>query len=105
MRIKKNDNVIVLCGRDKGRQGKILGLKGKDKVLVEGVNMVKRHVKAGQDSTAPQGGIIEVAAPVHVSNVKLFCSKCNEPTIMKIRKLEDGKKVRACKKCNESLDK
>jgi len=106
MRIKKNDTVVVITGRDKDRRGKVLNMPDKrQRIVVEGINMVKRHVKAGSDPKAPQGGIIEVAAPIHVSNVKLVCGKCNQPTTTGIRKLEDGKKVRYCVKCNESLDK
>ncbi len=98
--------VVVLTGRDKSRQGKVLDvLRAKQRVLVEGINMVKRHVKSGSDPKAPQGGIIEVAAPIHVSNVKLVCGKCNQPTTAGIRLLENGKKVRFCRKCKESLDK
>jgi large subunit ribosomal protein L24 len=106
MRIKKNDTVLVLTGRDKNRRGKVLEIDaGQERVRVEGINMVKRHVRAGSDPTAPQGGIIEVAAPIHVSNLKLVCGHCSQPTKAKIRNLEDGKKVRFCYKCNESLDK
>ncbi len=105
MRIKKDDLVLVLTGRDKGRQGKILEvLDGKRRVIVEGVNVVKRHVKAGQDQKAPQGGIIETSAPINISNVKLVCANCNKPTVAKIRRLEDGTKRRYCPKCNESVD-
>jgi large subunit ribosomal protein L24 len=105
MRLKKNDSVIVLTGRDKGKQGKVLNLvDNQQRVVVEGVNSVKRHVKAGRDPKAPQGGIIEVSAPIHISNVKLYCGKCSQPTRAGIRVLEDGKKVRFCKKCNESLE-
>ena len=106
MRIKKNDTVLVLTGRDKNRRGKILEILGnREKVRVEGINTVKRHVRAGSDPTAPQGGIIEVSAPIHVSNLKLVCGHCSQPTKAKMRTLEDGKKVRYCYKCNESLDK
>ena len=106
MKLKKNDMVVVLTGRDKSRRGKVLDvLRAKQRVLVEGINMVKRHVKSGSDPKAPQGGIIEVAAPIHVSNVKLVCGKCSQPTMAGIRLLEDGKKIRFCRKCNESLDK
>lgn len=106
MRIRKNDLVVVLAGRDRKRRGKVLEIvDGRTRVRVEGVNTVKRHVKAGRDPKAPQGGIIEVAAPIHISKVRLLCSKCNQPTLAGLRKLEDGKKIRFCKKCNESLDK
>jgi large subunit ribosomal protein L24 len=106
MRIKKNDMVVVLTGRERNRRGKVLELQSnRERVLVDGVNMVKRHVKAGRDPKAPKGGIIEVAASIHISNVQLVCSKCNKPTKIGIKKLEDGKQVRFCKKCKEVLDK
>ena len=105
MRIRKNDTVLVLTGKDRNRRGKVLDIiRDKQRVVVEGVNTVKRHVKAGRDQKAPQGGIIEVSAPIHISNVRLVCSKCNQPTVTGTRQLE-GKKVRFCKKCNESIDK
>ncbi len=106
MRIRKNDTVIVLTGRDKGRQGKVLEiLDNRQRVRIEGVNQIKRHVKAGRDPKAPQGGIIEASAPIHISNVRLVCSHCSQPTVAKVRKLEDGKQRRYCPKCNESVDK
>ena len=106
MRIKKNDLVKILAGRDKGRQGKVLEiLPGGEKVRVEGVNTVKRHVKAGRDPKAPQGGIIEAAAPLHISNVQLVCGHCSKLTVAKMRTRDDGKRVRFCPKCKEPLDK
>jgi large subunit ribosomal protein L24 len=105
MRIKKNDTVLVLTGKDRNRRGKVLEInRAEQRIMVEGVNVVKRHVKAGRDQKAPQGGIIEVSAPIHVSNVRLVCSKCNQPTTTGLRK-QEGKKVRFCKKCNEVIDK
>ncbi|MBN2495154.1 MAG: 50S ribosomal protein L24 [Deltaproteobacteria bacterium] len=106
MHIKKNDLVVVLSGRDKGRRGKVLEVQtGRSRVIVEGVNMVKRHVRAGSDPKAPQGGIIEVAAPIHISNVRIVCKHCNQPTNLSTKRMEDGKKTRICKKCKESIDK
>ena len=106
MRIKKNDMVVVLIGKDKGRRGKVLEiLGGREKLRVEGINVVKRHVKPGRDKSAPQGGIIEVSAPIHISNVKLVCKHCSQPTHAGSRRLDDGTQERFCKKCNESVDK
>ena len=106
MRIKKNDTVVVISGRDRNRRGKVLEvLHKRHRVVIEGVNMVKRHVKAGSDQKAPQGGIIEVAASIDISNVRAVCSKCNQPTTIGQRKIEGGEKRRFCKKCNEGLDK
>jgi len=106
MRIKKNDLVEILAGRDKGRQGKVLEIiAGTERVRVEGVNTIKRHVKAGRDPKAPQGGIIEASAPLHISNVRLICAHCGKPTVAKMRTRDDGKRLRYCPKCNEALDK
>jgi len=106
MRIKKNDMVVMLSGKDRGRRGRVLEfLDERKRIRVDGVNMVKRHVKAGRDPKAPRGGIIEAAAPVHISNVRVVCGKCQQPTEYGIRKLEDGKRVRFCRKCNEVVDK
>ncbi|NMB76815.1 MAG: 50S ribosomal protein L24 [Myxococcales bacterium] len=106
MRIRKNDTVVVLSGKDRGRRGRVLEfLDGRQRMRVEGVNQVKRHVKAGRDPKAPRGGIIDVSAPIHVSNVRVVCSKCSQPTDLGMKTLEDGKRVRFCRKCNEVVDK
>lgn len=103
MNIRKNDNVQVLTGKDKGKTGKVRLVNPKSgRVMVEGVNMTKRHARAtGQ---ARQAGIIEREAPIRVSNVKLVCGKCNKGTRIGYKVLEDGKKVRFCKKCGEVID-
>ncbi len=106
MRIKKNDMVVVLTGRDKSRQGKVLEiLDNRQRVRVENINQVKRHVKAGRDPKTPQGGIIEASAPIHISNVRLVCNHCSQPTVAKVRRLENGTQQRYCPKCNETVDK
>ena len=103
-RIKKDDKVKVIAGKDKGKIGKVLKvIRKKNRVLVENVNMVKRHAKPSAQNR--QGGIIEGEAPIHWSNLMLMCSKCMAPTRIKIQLLDDGKKVRACSKCDESIDK
>ncbi|MFC4736727.1 50S ribosomal protein L24 [Bacillus daqingensis] len=102
MHVKKGDNVKVISGKDKGKEGKILeAYPKKDRVLVEGVNMVKKHAKPSQ--TNPQGGILNQEAPIHVSNVMVIDPKTNEPTRVGF-KVEDGKKVRIAKKSGEALD-
>jgi large subunit ribosomal protein L24 len=102
-RIKKNDKVIVLSGKEKGKIGTVLNIDlKKQRLIVEKVNMVKRHSKPSQK--AAQGGIIEKEAPLHISNVILICNKCAEPTRIGNRRLEDGSKMRVCKKCNEPVD-
>ena len=102
LHVKKGDTVVVLSGKDKGKQGKVIeALPKKDKVVVEGVNKVKRHTKPNQK--APQGGILTKEAPLHVSKVMLICPACSKPT--RIGKKEvNGKMVRACKKCGEVID-
>ena len=101
--IQKNDKVMVRVGKEKGKIGTVLTIDvEKDRVIVEKVNMVKRHTRPGT-STA-QGGIIEKEAPIHISNVMLVCNKCAEPSRIGKRVLDDGSKVRVCKKCGELLD-
>ncbi len=101
--IKKNDKVIVLAGKEKGKIGTALKMDAeKHRVIVEKINMVKRHTRPGGKSA--QGGIVEKEGPIHASNVMLVCNKCAEPSRVGKRKLEDGSKVRVCKKCGELLD-
>ncbi|WP_193173499.1 50S ribosomal protein L24 [Nisaea nitritireducens] len=101
-KVKKGDKVVVTTGRDKGKTGEILRvITDENRVLVQGVNMVKRHTRATQTSA---GGIIEKEAPVHVSNVAHIDPKSNEPTRVGIRTLEDGRKVRFAKRSGEVLD-
>ncbi|MDB9822114.1 50S ribosomal protein L24 [Deltaproteobacteria bacterium] len=100
--IKKNDKVIVLTGKEKGKIGNVLKLDAeKGRAVVEKVNMVKRHSKAG--SAGSQGGIIEKEASIHISNLMLVCNKCAEPTRVGKHTLEDGSRGRVCKKCGELL--
>ncbi|MDD4875786.1 MAG: 50S ribosomal protein L24 [Dehalococcoidales bacterium] len=103
MRIRKDDTVIVIAGKDKGKSGKVrFAYPRKERVLVEGVNFIKRHTRArGQ---VRQSGIIEREASVHVSDVMILCSKCNHPTRVGLRFLADGKKVRFCHSCGEVID-
>ena len=103
MKIRKNDNVLVIAGKDRGKTGKVrFAYPKKERVLVEGVNFIKRHMRAtGQ---ARQAGVIEREAPIPVSNVMLLCNKCNHPTRAGFRFLEDGKKVRVCRSCGEVID-
>ncbi len=101
--IKKDDKVKVMAGRDKDKVAKILKINKKNNTaIVEKVNMVKRHTKPNQQNT--QGGILDKEAPINLSNVMLMCNKCLTPTRIKIKKLEDGKKMRVCVKCSEIID-
>ena len=102
-RIKKDDKVRVIAGKEKGKMGKVLRVFGdKDRVIIENVNFVKRHTKPGGQTR--QGGIIEKEAPIHWSNVMLMCNKCINPVRIKMQRLEDGRMVRACKGCGEIID-
>ncbi|MDK2821199.1 MAG: large subunit ribosomal protein [Clostridia bacterium] len=101
--VKKGDTVMVITGKDAGKKGKVLSVEpSKGRVIVEGVNIVKRHTRPTQK--LPQGGIIEQEAPVASSNVMIFCNKCNQPSRIGKQILADGKKTRICKKCGEVLD-
>ncbi len=101
--IKKNDTVLVIRGDEKGKKGRVKAVQmGKNRLLVEGINMIKKHMKPSKKQT--QGGIIEKEAPVQRSNVMLLCSKCNKPTRISHNMLENGKKIRVCKKCGEVIE-
>jgi len=100
--VKKNDLVMVIAGRDKGKSGKVLSvLSKKNRVIVEKVNFIKRHTRPSAKQR--QGGIIEREGPINISNVMLICTKCNKPSRIGKKYLEDDKKVRVCKKCGEIL--
>jgi large subunit ribosomal protein L24 len=100
--VRTGDTVMVISGKSKGKKGKIVSVQPeKSRVIVEDINVVKRHTKPTQKM--PQGGIVEKEAPMHSSNVLLFCNKCNKATRISKKLLEDGKKVRVCKKCGEVL--
>ena len=100
-KIKTGDEVIVLTGKDKGLKGKVLKIiKSKDRVIVEGVNIVKKHVKPSAEN--PQGGIVEKEAPIHISNVALVDPKSGKPTRVGYE-MKDGKKVRVSKKSKEVI--
>jgi large subunit ribosomal protein L24 len=101
--IKKNDFVKVIAGKDSGKQGKVLRVFPQDgRLTVERVNMIKRHTRPTRQ--LQQGGIIEREGKIHISNVMLVCSKCDRGVRVGHRMLEDGKKVRNCRRCGEILD-
>lgn len=103
MKIKKNDLVKVITGDSKGVEGKVLKVSPDSKrVIVEKVRLVKRHTRL-QRGQVQQGGIVEKEAPIHVSDVKLVCPKCNKATRVAVTILSDGSKARQCKKCREIL--
>jgi large subunit ribosomal protein L24 len=102
--VKKNDLVMVIGGKEKGKSGRILRVfPRKNRVLIEKVNFMKRHTRpSGQQR---QGGIVEREAPIHVSNVMVVCERCNRPIRVGRKILDDGKRTRVCRKCGEVLDK
>ena len=103
MNIRKNDTVLTIAGKDKGKKGRVRFAYPKDKqVVVEGINFIKRHTRA--TGAVRQAGIIEREAPIHISNVMLLCNKCNHPTRVGFRSLADGRRVRFCRSCNEVID-
>ncbi|MGD9364938.1 MAG: 50S ribosomal protein L24 [Desulfobacteraceae bacterium] len=101
--IKKDDKVKIIAGKDNGKVGKVLKVdRKKERILVENANIVKRHSRPSAQNR--QGGIIESEAPIHLSNVMLLCNKCVKPARIKMQRLDDGRKVRVCRKCNEQID-
>ena len=105
IRLKKNDRVKIISGKDKGKEGKIIRrvlTKNRELIVVEGVNVVSRHVKPSQNN--PQSGIIKQEAPVYASKAMLVCPQCGKATRVGSSFLENGKKVRVCKKCHEIID-
>jgi len=103
MKIRKNDTVLVIAGKDKGKKGKVrFAYPKKNKAIVEGINFIKKHSRAG--GQVRQAGIIDLEAPIHISNLMLMCGKCNQPTRVGFTFLEDGRKVRICRKCKEVID-
>lgn len=101
MNIKKNDQVVIIAGNYKGKKGKVLkSLPSEGKVVVEKINIAKRHVKPRQQGQ--QGQIVEIEKPIDVSNVQLICPKCAKPTKTAF-KLNKDKRVRICKKCNKEI--
>ena len=103
MRIKKDDKVKVLTGKDKGKIGKVLKVvKKTSRVVVENINVVKVHQRPSQAS--PQGGIVDKTMPIDASNLMLMCNSCVKPTRIGIKQLEDGKRVRICKKCDQQIN-
>jgi large subunit ribosomal protein L24 len=100
--VRKDDRVLVISGKDAGKQGKVLAVEPKkSRIVVEGVNVVKRHARPTR--AMPQGGIIEKEAPIHSSNVMLVCNKCNKPTRISKKLLAGEGKAYACKRCGEVI--
>jgi len=103
-KLKKDDPIIVIAGKYKGKHTKILKVIKEDgKVIAEGVNVVKRHMKPNQIN--PDGGIVEIEKPIDISNVMYLCPKCNKGVRLGVKVLQDGTKQRFCKSCGEIVDK
>jgi large subunit ribosomal protein L24 len=102
-KIRKDDDVIVIAGRDKGKRGSVTRFRTDERVYVSGVNMIKRHTK-GNPQANVAGGIIEKEAPIHISNVAIYNSSNNKADRVGIKTLEDGKKVRVFKSTGEEID-
>lgn len=101
--IKKQDTVFVISGKEKGKKGRVLSmLPQKQRLIIEKINIIKKHMKPSKKYA--QGGIIEKEASLHISNVMLVCPKCDKPTRISNVIMDDGHKLRACKKCREVID-
>jgi large subunit ribosomal protein L24 len=102
LRIKKGDKVQVISGKDKGKSGKVLKvLLAKNRVVIEGINLVKKHFKKRSESEP--GGIKDIPLSVHISNVALVCSSCGKGVKTAVQTMEDKSKIRLCRKCKQSL--
>jgi large subunit ribosomal protein L24 len=103
MKIKKDDNVLVIAGKDKGKKGKVRFVYPKEhKAMIEGVNMIKTHSKA--KAQVKQAGLIEREASIDLSNVMLLCNHCNHPVRIGYKSLDNGKKARTCRACGEVIE-
>lgn len=103
MLIKKNDNVMVITGKEKGKRGRVIAVyPATNRLLVEKLNMIKRHTRPNQQLR--QGGIVEKESPIAASNVRLICSKCDKPTSAARKDQGDGTRARVCKVCSETID-
>jgi large subunit ribosomal protein L24 len=103
--IRRNDNVVVITGKDRGKRGRVLKVDpAKNRLVVEGVNFIKRHTKPNPQRQI-KGGVVEREASLHASNVQLVCPECDKPTRLGRKILGDGRKVRICRKCEGVVDK
>ena len=102
MKIRRGDTVVVVMGKDQSKRGRVERILSKEnRIVVEGINIITRHVKPSQGIS--QGGRIQQEAPINVSNVMLICNNCSQPVRVSFRYLEDGAKVRVCQKCKETI--
>lgn len=104
MKIRKDDVVFVTTGKDKGKKGKVIEVEmSGGRVTVEGLQMIKRHMRRGRSRQTPMGGIIEKPGTINISNLLLFCKKCDKPVRVGFRTDDSGKKFRTCRKCGEAV--
>ena len=105
LHIKKDDEVLILGGRDRGKRGKVLRMfPARNRAVVENINMVRRHTRPNPQKNI-KGGIVERESPIQLSNLMVVCRECSEPTRVGFNLLSDGKKVRVCRKCDGTIDK
>src|SRR5574340_522324 len=103
MQIKKNDTVLVTAGKEKGKRGRVIAVYPKEnRILIEKLNMIKRHTRPNQQLR--QGGIVENESPISASNVRLICSKCDKPTSISRQEQGEGPRVRVCRECNATIE-
>ncbi len=103
MQIRKNDNVLVVSGKEKGKKGRVIAVyPSTNRLLIEKLNMIKRHTRPNQQLR--QGGIVEKESPIAASNVRLICSKCDKPTTVTRQTQGEGPRPRVCRECNETID-
>jgi large subunit ribosomal protein L24 len=103
MQIKKNDTVLVTTGKEKGKRGRVIAVYPREnRILIEKLNMIKRHTRPSQQLR--QGGIVEKEAPISASNVKVVCSKCDKPTSVSRKAQADGTRVRVCNTCEATIE-
>ena len=103
--VRKNDNVVVITGKDRGKRGRVLKVvPATNRLVVEGVNIIKRHTKPNPQKQI-KGGVVEREAPLHASNVQIVCPECGKATRVGRKILGDGRKVRICRKCEGVVDK
>jgi large subunit ribosomal protein L24 len=103
MQIKKNDTVVVTAGKEKGKRGRVIAVYPREnRILIEKLNMIKRHTRPNQQLR--QGGIMEKESPISAANVKLICAKCDKPTSVSRKAQGDGSRVRVCKACEATLE-
>lgn len=105
LNVRKNDQVKVLAGKDRGKTGRVLRVfPQRNRAIVENVNTVRRHTRPNPQKNI-QGGVVEREGPIHISNLQVICPECDQPVRVGIQFLSDGKKVRVCRSCNGTIDK